>query len=628
MNHEGDLLEAWDAPPRTPAGPDLRPVIRLRAGELPALVAETIAALGQDQNLYQRAGQLVRIVREPTRTEGACPGRVEGEDCGTCHAGPQEPCSGPDRRVRGDVLTRPGTPRLRAAGPVLAERAAVVARWERWKAQKPKKGQEGPCGEWVPADPEQRVLSIVAHREDWPGIRPIKGVLETPALAPSGRILSRPGYDPETCYVVVPNCEVPPIPENLSREDCRDALRELWITMACDFPFAGLGEPDPADTRRELQFIKALQVPDAFVGIAALLSILARPAIDGPVPAFAFEAPGQGSGKSLQTHTIAMVATGRPAGVAAFPVKDGRPNEEELDKVLGGYALAQSRLVAFDNVRGVLGGAALEGAITAPGEKEFRILGVNEQRAMPWIAVLMFTGNNLSMNDDFAQRVILSRIESPREDPRSRPPQSFLYPRLLPAVKARRARLIWCALVVVKGYLDARAAGLVPPSPDTGTLGSFDAWSELIPPAIAWAGGPNVLHARPALGHGEDDESTALEAVLRGWPEAWNGSTAGQVKALAFTAEKAREKGEGPDDGLDDMRSALRGLVEVPYPRDVSSLKLGNVLAKYKGKIRGGYRLVVVTDSHRKQNVFRVERAAAGGVPAHAASGEMAAPGA
>ncbi len=48
-----------------------------------------------------------------------------------------------------------------------------------------------------------------------------------------------------------------------------------------------------------------------------------------------------------------------------FPMRNGEPAEDELEKILAAYALGGSSLVAFDNITGNLAGAALDKVLTA-----------------------------------------------------------------------------------------------------------------------------------------------------------------------------------------------------------------------------------------------------------------------
>lgn len=559
---------------------DDRPVIQIVADQLPRGVDELREALVKDDpNLYRRGGELVTIAKEPER---------------------REPFERSGRSGR-SIILRPGTPRIAPlAFPALVLRAARAAVWQRYDRK---------SREWVGAAPCPNIVGSFRASEDcWTSLPPLRGILETPALAPSGRIITRPGYDEETAYALLPNCDPGPIADRPTRDHARNALQYLWTEMACDFPFRGVGEPAATDPDRALQWSNALGIPDAFVGVAAVLTLLARPAIEGAVPGLIFEAAGQGSGKSLQMNTVALIATGRAAAVMTFPMKEGRPNEEELEKLLGACALADASIIAFDNIRGCLGGPAIESRLTIEKESAFRVLGASDRKTLPWHALIMFSINNASMNDDMANRVLVSRVESPREDPRSRPASSFRYPDLLQALRRHRDRLVRAALVILRSYIAARDAGETAEI-DTETMGSFEAWSRIIPRAILWAGGPNILRARPEAGSGNDEEAEAHATLLRCWPESWQNQKTGFIVQVAFGVdERAMALGKEPPDGLSDVRAAIRTLTRTAEGRQPGTQAFGLALHRLLGRPRSGARLVQMRDSHTKLQTWRVER--------------------
>ena len=47
----------------------------------------------------------------------------------------------------------------------------------------------------------------------WPGIRPLEAVVTAPVLLPDGRVLQRPGYDPDSGLLYQPDADYLPVPE-------------------------------------------------------------------------------------------------------------------------------------------------------------------------------------------------------------------------------------------------------------------------------------------------------------------------------------------------------------------------------------------------------------------------------
>src|SRR5262249_10815491 len=150
----------------------------------------------------------------------------------------------------------------------------------------------------VPTHPPAIIVRQVASRGAWPGVRPLEGIIETPTLRPDGSVIETPGYDAETGLWFAPNGDFPTIPSNPSKADAERAKDELY-TIVGDFPFTG-NEHKAA-------------------WLAALLTSLARFAIDGPCPLFMIDANCPGTGKSKLADIIAILATGREMARGAYP---------------------------------------------------------------------------------------------------------------------------------------------------------------------------------------------------------------------------------------------------------------------------------------------------------------------
>src|SRR5262249_12333032 len=152
-----------------------------------------------------------------------------------------------------------------------------------------------------------------------------------------------------------------------NREDAREAAAQL-LALVDDFPFA------TAD--------------HTAVWLAALLTVLARPAVDGPTPLFLFEAPAPGSGKTLLVELVGLIATGRVAAVSELPDEN-----DEVRKSIASILLEGERLVHFDNAGGNFGCKALDAALTGTTYRA-RVLGHTRRVELPIDTVFMASGNN------------------------------------------------------------------------------------------------------------------------------------------------------------------------------------------------------------------------------------------
>jgi len=424
---------------------------------------------------------------------------------------------------------------------------------------------------WVEQIPPAPVVSALLSRGDWPKMRPLIGITESPIFRPDGTIRQEKGYDDATGFLFLPSCSFPEVSAHPTQDDAKRALAEL-AHVFCDFPYVDQSH--------------------AMVPVAAILTILARPAIDGPVPAFMFDASTRGSGKTLQADVVSRIALGRAAARKSYPEED-----DELEKVLSAYALAGARIILLDNINRPIGGNALDLCLTS-NEVELRVLGVSEIRRLLWLAVILGSGNNITMAEDTLRRVMVARLESPLENPESR--TDFVHPNLAAWVRGERPRLVAAALTVLRAY---HVVGR--PSAGCPVWGSFESWSALIPNAIVYAGGADPMGARPKADAGMNDDLVALRVVHRELTRldiAGHGLTVKQILAALYPTQ--REHDEAPD-GWEDFREAIEQWCPTRPGTKPSGKTLGERLRKHAGRVLAGKRLAADT-AHAGSRRWRV----------------------
>ncbi|MBK9126299.1 MAG: hypothetical protein IPM13_00655 [Phycisphaerales bacterium] len=222
------------------------------------VVAEAVAALTADHDLYQRGGILVRVIR--------------------------------DRQPSDGILRCDGSATIQAMPAAnLRERMTRVATFTKLN----RKGEE------VAAHPAPWLVSAVEARAEWDGIRHLMGVSDTPILRPDGSIWQSPGYDERTgvLFEPAPGAAFPPIHPEVNIDDADAALGTL-LEVVCDFPF-------------ESEEHKA-------AWLAGLLTPLARFAFTGPSPLFLIDANVRGAGKGLLAQTIGRIVLGREMPVSSY----------------------------------------------------------------------------------------------------------------------------------------------------------------------------------------------------------------------------------------------------------------------------------------------------------------------
>jgi hypothetical protein len=552
--------ERNDAPEPEDTG-DGRRVIRIHA-DIYKMTTQASVALRDDPMIFQRNDQLVRVT-SVTRDEVERSRTVETDD-------------GPRRELV------EGTPRIRVVEfPTLKERLCVVADFRKYDGRR----EPNP---WVAARPDGDVVSALLARGEWPGIRHLRGIAEAPTVRPDGSILQgEPRHDAATGLLYAPNAKFPIVPERPTKADARRAYAML-VDLLADFPH----EDDERDEKGNLKKAGAHKA----VPIAHALTIVARAAIVASgIPLFLYDANTRGSGKTLQTDLVAMIATGRPMPRMTYPHSD-----EELEKVLAGYALRGATLLCFDNVTRQLGGGPLDKVLTARDLVDLRVLGLNEIPTLVWLAVIAATGNNVQFQADIARRVISGRLESLEVRPEAK--TDFKRPDLLDHVARNRPSIVVALLTILRAYFVAGC-----PDMGCGTSGSFEGWARLIPPAIVYAGGGNVMKARAEADANPEEDSFA--AFLGGM---WR-----HLKAETFTAAGVREwlypsdptRVRPTDLVASDVREAVETLCgRAPVSAIMSAL--GVKLRRYRDRVFeiGKQRLrLVKAGEHAKTNRWAIE---------------------
>jgi hypothetical protein len=526
-----------------PTGRDI--IITTQAHEV---IDEAVAALAGNPDLYQRGGQLVRVVR-----------LVDGQ---------------PDRYIQ----RSPGTPRIMLiAEATLLELLTRCADW--WKIGKSKDAGEGNGEgekdndggnedvEFKPALPPFWAVKGVAHRAVYPNVRCLAGVTECPTIRPDGSLVDVPGHDAVTGLLYSPSIEFPPVPTTPTQEDARRAAGVL-LDLVAEFPF--------------------VDGPHRATWLAAVLTIIARPAIDGPCPLFLFEAAAAGSGKTLLASLVGLIATGRHP-----PTSELSTDNEEVRKAITAIAIEAEPLVLLDNASGVLGCAALDEALTSRTWKG-RILGESKRTAeLPMRTIWLATGNNLLLRGDTHRRVLPCRLEPDCERPEER--GDYRIPDLPRYVVEHRPALVVAVLTMLRAHVLAGR-----PSAELPHYGSYESWGAVVRQAIHWATGLDPCAAREAITADSRQDAGTLTAVLAGWAKLPEGQGKGHAAKEALDLVKREPSTHsGLGEALADWAKDGN---ELPDTRT-----LAYRLRAARGRVAGAWRLRATKDIHAGRSLWWVE---------------------
>ena len=501
-----------------------RRVIRHDPGHLPDIIdqIETALAEAPEQNIYRYAGRLARVYQA------------------------DEPSDKAVKRPAGAILVHP------IESPLLAELATRAARHEKFDAR---------SGGYKPCDCPRRVADSLLSRGHYPKLPDLLGFIEAPTISSSGRLIDRPGYDPDSglfcAFQAIPGYVQPTAAPSMQQAE--SAIGCLLGIFAA-FPFV-------ADIDRA-----AL--------MSCLLTALLRRLLPS-APMFAITAPTPGTGKTLLCESAAIVATSRRASVMSLGHDDA-----ETEKRLTGVYLAGDPVVSIDNIERDLRGDLLCQATTQT-HLRLRPLGGSGMLSVPTHSLLIATGNNLRIVGDLKRRVVMIRLDAKVERPEHR---SFDRDHLA-MISERRGEIITHILTIVAAYIAAGSPGIR----GLHAFGGFEAWDRMVRRPLLWLGLPDPILTSEEL-RAADPDLEAMRLVF----SSWHNEFGSQPVTVAAVLSAASSVGQSAND---DLRDALHLVCsEKPTGR-----RLGGWAQRNRDRIIDGFQLKQAgTDGHKKVSRWMV----------------------
>jgi hypothetical protein len=506
----------------------VKPIIDITGLSTPEAAAAALPALAS-RAVYQRAGALVHIVHEPVRRE--------------------------------DQIVAAGAPRIRELPRQLLENELHEGATYR---QSTTRGESAIVQ--LPSD----VVRTVAEAGQWHHVLPIRGVANWPVLAPDGddrySLIVRNGYNPQTAYVLsgVPTIQLPDKP---TQADAQAAAR-LLLGLVDEFPITtGAGRA---------------------AWLAGVLTLIARPAIRGPVPAIIFDAPTPGTGKTLLAELIGRIVLGYEPFVRAAPTEASEWHRALLGMIAGGEPI-----ILLDNIRGHFESGAFEAVLTSSRFSD-RKLRTNEEVTFDVRALFLLTGNNATITRDLVRRSLHCRLVPGADRPELR--GDFKIHDLKAHVRANRTKLLEAALTILWAY----GYNELPPVP-MRHLGGYEEWSKLVRASLIWAGCDDPATTQDALLEMVSDSgevSELLEAM-----HAHYGDRAVTTRDMLDDLKEA----DAEDATAIRLRRAIDGALEGAGSKSPVRV-LGGRLRKLRDAIHGGFRLVAVPPKTNAGERWRVDR--------------------
>lgn len=451
-----------------------------------------------------------------------------------------------------------------AVTPLSAERLTVLVSSIASLARPGKKGN--PVIMDCPLELAKRVLSMRGEY-DMPKLH---AVVTAPIMTLDGRILDQSGYDAGSKLLMMMSPSTVSIPRAPTLQQVIEAL-DFLLWPFKDFPFTS-----PRDVA---------------VLLSTLITAVMRPVLP-TAPGFLMTATTPGSGKTLLTESAAVLSGADEPSL--MPPSD---SEEEVRKRMLAAMREGKPTLILDNLVGQLDSATLCVLLTSRTYSD-RVLGSSATVTVPTNALIMASGNNVTLVGDLNRRFLRCEID---------PKMAKAYRRVFPIspaeyVRQHRQEMVAAALTLIHGY---RTLGAPVTSDRTA---SFEDWSDLVRQPVMWLGQvsgrdlPDPCDSFDAS-YDQDPESRKLQTMLEAWAKVYGhaGMKVQQVIRDLNTYGARNDESQFAEllDAVDEI-AGERGVIN---PR-----RLGRWIEKFRGRICGGFRFVIAGQSGGS-NLWSVEHA-------------------
>ncbi len=316
-----------------------------------------------------------------------------------------------------------------------------------------------PCDTTLP----DRVARLYLDMKGEWKLRVLNGIASAPLLRDDGAIHATEGYDEAAGMW----CEAAPdlagmVPDAPTKAEAATALMLLRRRFRT-FAFADAEMVDTADSPVPVVNLARPPGADESAFLAGLLTGVCRPSLT-LAPALLLTAPkmsGAGSGKGLLARCICAIAFGRAPHAVT-----GGSTAEELEKRIAAELMAGGPSLFLDNLNAQAFKSDLLASAITERPARVRLLGKSEMVPLNATALVLLTGNGLTVSEDLARRFLTIEFDPQTEDPEARP----FVGDVLAEVTADRAQLLAAALTVW------RWGRITPSLPEGRPLNSFGQW--------------------------------------------------------------------------------------------------------------------------------------------------------
>jgi hypothetical protein len=315
------------------------------------------------------------------------------------------------------------------------------------------------------ASPRQFALMYLDWCGEW-RLRPLNGIASAPLLHNDGAISCNQGYDQSSGMWCenVPDLK-PLVPPQPTKDEASAALRLIRETFKT-FCFA---DAITKDNSEGVAVVDICHPPgkDESAFLVALLTAVCRPSLHlAPgVLVRAAAMSGAGAGKGLLARCICIIAFGRePHAVTAGATS------EELEKRIAAELMEGSPVLFLDNLNNTSFKSDLLASAITERPAKVRVLGRSQMVPLNASALVILTGNGLTVSEDLARRFIAVDFDARTEDPEARP----FTTNIRAEVTNRRKELLAALLTIWRwGRIGTDIKPGLP-------LGSFEQWGHWV----------------------------------------------------------------------------------------------------------------------------------------------------
>jgi hypothetical protein len=391
--------------------------------------------------------------------------------------------------------------------------------------------------------------STILGRKTWP-LPILRGIVTSPVIRPDGSLLDSLGYDRATGLYLEPRVPLRRLAPQVTRDSLDRAKAIVLDQVLKDFPWVAASD--------RAHFLGALLTP------------ILRPYFHGATPMFVLTATAAGSGKSLLKDIFRYCY-----GIAdtAWP-----ENDTELRKSITTqlYGTGQP-VVVLDNLPNgyVIKSPVLSALLTSEVWGD-RVLGSTSKVTMPNDRLWIVTGNALRTGGDNRRRVFWVRLDPDCPDPDQR--DNFTVGDLRPWLRQNASTLVAALVTLVRAWIAAGAPQV------RVRKGDYSQWASLIAGLLHFLGVEGWMADREEA-RDQDDELQEWALFLEMWRETYGSEPLATGALIKGLPNHVPRKGDEPP----------------------SANQLGIWLKARQGRYFGTHKAVMVVDSHRKQNLWRVE---------------------